>query len=229
MTNGHDSWTDQISEYLDEEMEGARQRSMAQHLTGCEICRTAVEDLRSLKEAARRLGESQPSRDLWPEIRRRLENPSAKTGARPVNQPPRGWLPLALAASLLVAVSSTLTLWVVAPINEYDWQATGTAWQDPTILAARYAGAVEAEFGPARVALRARTGRDLDQIDSDTKDRILANLREIDTATQEIRSAIGRDPNAIYLVEMLVALYTQEMNILRQANRTTQRLQETPL
>lgn len=166
----------------------------------------------------------QPTRDLWPDIRHQITRESAARGR------PRGWLPLALAASVLIAVSSTVTLWLVMPMSEPAWEAAGIVWQDPAILATRYAGAVEAEFAPARVALHAQLPRRLDQLSPKAKDNVLNNLREIDTATQEIRGAIGRDPDAIYLVEMLVALYAREIDLLRQLNQTTKTYsQETQL
>jgi hypothetical protein len=157
----------------------------------------------------------QPPRDLWPDILHQITRETAARGRPP------GWLPLALAASLLVAVSSTVTLWLVMPMSEPAWQTAGIVWQDPAVLATRYAGAVEAEFTPARVALRAQLPRQLDRLGPEARDSVLNNLREIDTATQEIRGAIGRDPKAIYLVEMLVALYAREIDILRQLNQTT--------
>ena len=156
--------------------------------------------------------EIQPPRDLWPDIYDQIT-------AQPSGYA-RRWLPLALAASLLVAMSSTVTMWVMSPGNgSQDFIAF--ARQDPTVMTTRYAGAVEAEFAPALIALRAQLPYRLEQLAPETRDNVLQNLSEIDTATQEIRGAIGRDPNAMYLVDMLVALYAREIDILRQLNQTT--------
>ncbi len=175
-----------------------------------------MSDTDNLEQLARDLPrEIQPTRDLWPDIAHQITRESTARGH------PRGWLPLALAASVLIAVSSAVTLWLVMPMSEPAWEAAGIVWQDPGVMAMRYAGAVEAEFAPARVALRAQLPRQLDQLSPAARDSVLDNLREIDTATQEIRGAIGRDPGAIYLVQMLVALYAREIDILRQLNQTT--------
>jgi len=159
--------------------------------------------------------EIHPPRDLWPDIVHQITRENAMPGR------PRGWLPLALAASFLIAVTSTVTVWITTPTSGPGWETAGLIWQDPGVVATRYAGAVEAEFAPARVALRAQLPHQLDRLAPEARDNVLNNLREIDTATQEIRGAIGRDPNAIYLVEMLVALYAREIDILRQLNQTT--------
>ena len=159
--------------------------------------------------------EIQPPRDLWPDIADQISRESL------IPRRPRGWLPLALAASLLVAVTSTTTVWMMTPASGPAWETASLIWQDPGVVATRYAGAVEAEFAPARVALHAQLPGRLDRLSQEARNSVLNNLHEIDTATREIRGAINRDPNAIYLVEMLVALYAREIDILRQLNQTT--------
>lgn len=170
--------------------------------------------------------EIQPPRDLWPDIHAQI---TREHGSDRFRDGVRHWRPLALAASLLVALSSTLTLWLAEPAAPLP-ETAGVAWQEAPVIATRYAGALEAEFAPARLALRAELPRYLDQLDPEAREALLSNLREIDTATQEIRGAIGRDPNAIYLVEMLVALYAREIDILRNLNQPpTKYSQETQL
>ncbi|TDJ33755.1 MAG: hypothetical protein E2O56_03320, partial [Gammaproteobacteria bacterium] len=77
-----------------------------------------MSDTDNLEQLARDLPrEIQPTRDLWPDIAHQITRESTARGR------PRGWLPLALAASVLIAVSSAVTLWLVMPMSEPAWEA----------------------------------------------------------------------------------------------------------
>lgn len=95
-----DPWLERISEYLDEDLDPSARAACEAHLTGCEECRQLLDDLRRVRDAARKLLARQPTRDLWPGIENELRR-STRPSLRP------RWL-LAFAAGVLVTLGAVL-------------------------------------------------------------------------------------------------------------------------
>src|SRR5262245_36644641 len=103
-----DLYTDQLSAYLDGELDDLRQRRLEAHLGGCAECTALLADLRAIVAAAPHYEGRSPTRDLWKDIEGRLSEPevvelSSRPGApahRRTGSP--SWSQL-IAASLLMA------------------------------------------------------------------------------------------------------------------------------
>ena len=77
-TTGHrDPWTDQLSDYLDDELSPAERAAMDEHLAGCAACRAVLDELRRVSVRARGLRDRDPDADLWPAIARKIGHPEA--------------------------------------------------------------------------------------------------------------------------------------------------------
>ncbi|MDH4031471.1 MAG: hypothetical protein OEU49_11530 [Chromatiales bacterium] len=176
-------------------------------------------------QAGRLPRDIEPERDLWPEIEARI---SIADESRIVNG---GWrLGGAIAAALaLVAITSTITVWVV------DRQPPVIVSQAPAPAGlARPARTVEATFGPEYALgpkferARQQLSRDLDEqlesLSPETREVVNKNLAQIRQALAEINGSLADDPGNVLLQQLLMAAYQDEMAMLMEVNRMAQSL-----
>ncbi len=159
-----------------------------------------------------------PQRDLWPQIAARITSPRA--GSTVAKAPHRRaalrralprWTPLALAASLLLAVGLA---WQLRPLPEGMapapvQTAQSSARRASAKLLPREADAMAREYGAALQELQAATPQPL-------QPRVeTAALQELDRSADQIRDALRRDPGARFLFERLRRTYAQRLELTR--------------
>jgi len=158
--------------------------------------------------------EARPGRDLWPGIASRLGTSSRRVSIT--------WSQLALAASVLVAVSAGLT-WrltrgpAAAPaaaeqIVRAEAEANGTA-----LGAVQPANFADAQYDAAVSDLEQLLRGERDRLDPRTVLVIERNLRTIDDAIREAREALARDPANTYLNSHLADARQRKLALLRRA------------
>jgi hypothetical protein len=169
-----------------------------------------------LAQAIGRWREELPARDLWSGISTRITAQPAVTARRIAFTLPQ----LALAATLLIAAASGLT-WIVAhpqtPVsNEPVIQAYGVP-DDQTggqIVQANFA---DAQFNAAVTDLEQILREERDRLDPRTVLVIERNLKAIDDAIQEARTALDNDPANPYLNSHLADARRRKLDLLRHA------------
>ena len=169
-----------------------------EHLAHCAACTEFLAAAEAPLEQTAALPRSvDPGADLWPAIRERLRGGKGRLVVR-------SWV-LAVAALLLIAVSSGVTVWLLQ-------RAAGTpaaqaiSWSP---LEAQYASAA-AELGTALEHARALLA-------PETVAVIERNLAVIDSALAESRRALARDPRNTVLEQLVIAAWRQKMDFLRRA------------
>lgn len=219
---------DALRELLDERLDGGldaeRSARLESHLGVCADCRTAAAQLETLRTATDRLPrELEPARDLWPGVERRLE-------------PRRGWLHSVAAlmdsalrrpAPFFAAAAAGLALTVAVWIWRTEPAPTGSPTATPASLA------VDAESIASRNRARAELARfedgvllahqDLleavqsqpDRFSPETLEALEENMRIIDQAIGQIRTALDDDPFNHRLNLLLAAQYQHEVQLLK--------------
>lgn len=196
----------QINDYLDDAGDGAERSAIEQHLEACARCRADIEALRAV---VRRVGELpaaiQPERDLRADIWREVDRPTLW----------RWRYPLAAAAVLLIAVSSLVTVLLMRDRNLPVVRATDTPASsiDLVRLENRYTSELE--------ALQATLRENRAQLSPQTVQILEENLRIIDAAIREARTALASDPQSALLAELLRAAYQRKVDLLEQAARSS--------
>jgi len=221
-----DEWTDRLSGYLDDELDGREYQALEAHLASCAACAETLAALRAVVARARQLPERAPGTDLWPAIAARLE---PRRAARRLRAPSSsGWrvsftVPQLAAAALALTLLSSGTMWLVLGRRPAP-PVTGPAPGAPPSAATTTSGsdAAIAEFGFARYdAAIADLERVLDQHRSElapaTVRVIEDNLRIIDRATAQARRALAADPANPYLNSHLADQMRRKVELLRQA------------
>jgi hypothetical protein len=223
-----DQYSNQLSAYLDDELEGSARARVTAHLAGCAECSALLADLRAIVSAAPGYAGRTPSRDLWKGIEARLDEPDVISidSARPSARPPArrfGWREL-IAASLVMAAVGGGAVYLALRPAVAPGVAPMAAAPDTVLRAgpdsAPPAGASNVEFAERKydsavrdLELMLDAGRS--RLDTATVRSVEESLRKIDVAIAEARAAIQRDPSNAYLNRQIAANMRRKLDLLR--------------
>ena len=236
MTDGyHEEWTDQLSDYLSEELDEAARARLEKHLSGCVRCRDALVGLREVVALAGAVEPLEPPRDLWPDISAALEargSQGADDESDVIALPTATGRPtrlavaparLAVAAAALVLVS-VATTWAVAsgtpPVTEPATVAAGPVGDGAATMASDdpIPPDLAAELGVLEDVLASERST----LDSATVAVLERNMRTIQTAIDDSRRALAGDPNNAFLAEHLERMYRRKLVYLQEAVRVAE-------
>ncbi len=220
-----DEWTDQLSAYLDGELDAAHRATLSAHLRECQDCRAVLEELRGITRWAESYQGREPARDRWPQIETAIKGHSGRrvgsVSDAPAERVQRSHLPsrvpLALAAGISLVIVGASSWWLAratAPtaVSEVIVRAepiTGSAPAVAFLVAERY-GAAIAEF--QRVLLEEGP-----MLDTSTVRVLREKMLIIDRAISEAREALSKDPNSDYLADHFTSLMRRKLSLLRNA------------
>jgi len=224
-----DRFTAQLSAYIDGELDDLSRARLESHLAECLDCTRTVAELRAIVAAAPDYRGREPSRDLWNDIERRLDEPevvpinpsrpAVQPSSRPTMQPSRsrfGWREL-IAASIVMAAVGGGAVWVALD---------GTVREVPTAAAPAPITAeqqnvefADREYDAAIQDLELLLARGQNRLDSATIRTIEQSLSKIDEAIIEARAAVQRDPANAYLSRQIAANMRRKLNLLRVATQ----------
>jgi hypothetical protein len=213
--------TDQeLHEYLDGELDAARDAAVAHHVEQCETCRAAWFRLRQLRQRLAALPrEIEPPADSLRHIRQAIV-----AAGDPVPLPMRAPAPrwrattLAAAALLLIALSSALTAVLVLRYGP----ARGVVREDSAVAgpAAELVAltAMEGSYTKSIAELERALKEYEHALAPETVRLIRTNLAVVDRALAEARDALRADPANEALVDLLRANYERKLDVLRTAS-----------
>jgi len=214
----NEHYTDQLSDYLDDELTPGERAMVESHLAVCRDCSSTLEELRAVVARAGALLPRPPANDLWPGIEPRLTGPrdgqvvpfKARTSRRVSFT-----LPQLVAAGIALMVMSGGGVWVL--------QHGGRATSLPPVAATNEppsvvpASSVNPRYDEAiadlEQALRAGRG----DLDPATVRILEANIDAIDKAIAECRAALDADPANVYLNSHLAEARQRKLALLRRA------------
>ena len=174
-----------------------------------------------LKQAITEWRDEMPARDLWSGIQSKITaqprvEPIRQTGGITFTLPQ-----LAMAASLLIAVASGATWFIAHPAvvepKEPVIQAYGVTAEDDNggqIIKANFA---DAQYNAAVSDLEKVLRDERDRLDPRTVLIIERNLKAIDDAINEARTALDNDPANPYLNSHLADARQRKLELLRHA------------
>lgn len=216
-----DQWTDQLSDYLDDELDQSQRVALEAHIAGCEACTQTLAELRRVVGRAQAIDDPPPTNDLWPGIAERIGVSTDELARRRARRRVSFTVPQLIAASLLLVAASA---WVVRLLMRDDRKpepvaGTPSPQVQPTL--ANWSTRVDTSGDQAVAELRIamtegqRTGR----LNPVTVRKLEHSLAVIDTAIAEARRALVLDPNSTYLNHHLADTMRLKLEFLREANR----------
>jgi hypothetical protein len=148
-----------------------------------------------------------PARDLWPDISARLAaHPQASAADQPHAATPLrahrrrrgmhrlGWLAAAASIALAIGIG-----WQLRP------QAVDAPVAGRDTMLVRQADAMTREYDAAV--------RELETAEPAVRET--GALQQLDRSAAEVRAALARDPDAVFLLEQLRRVYTQRLSLTR--------------
>jgi hypothetical protein len=193
-----------------------------QHRADCGECKQLWAELDAISAEAAQLPALAPSRDLWSGIEARiggvaLERP---THSAPLRSTPRWYssqtFRLAMAASLLIAVTSAVTWRIATAPTPADDFATSPAAEQSAVHLASFSSSVsqmDQEIATLQQIVTERRGG----LDPKTVEVLESNLAVIDAAIAESRAALDADPASQFLAAQFARAYTSKLTLLRDA------------
>jgi len=197
----------QINDLVDENLATRELTPALQHLASCAQCRAEVDELRTMLHRIAQLPKSiAPTRDLRSDMWAQADRKTLWT-----------WrYPLAAAAVVLIALSSTITVLVLRP----DQGPTITVTESqpvPSVDLVR----LEREYSQEVEDLQRALRQNREALSPETVRILEENLRIIDAAIQEARTALANDPQSGMLGELLRSAYQKKVELLKQAARSS--------
>lgn len=227
-------WTERLSDYLDGDLTGAEITACEAHLAACAECREVLAGLRLVISTAQGDADRMPAADLWPGVLAQIA--PVETGAViPIDRQPRRsagpsptrsysfTLPqLALAASLLIAVSAGVAYLAAGRVSEAPVTAEHAiqAYAEPVLppsAAVERANFADAQYDQAVADLEKILVDLRDELNPQTVRVIERNLAAIDQAIAEARAALDADPANTFLNSHLADARRKKLELLRRA------------
>ncbi|MDH4126553.1 MAG: hypothetical protein OEW64_06690 [Gammaproteobacteria bacterium] len=174
-----------------------------------------------LMRAARGLATGiSPARDLWPGIEQAISAPRKSR-----------WSPMlaqAAAAVLLVGASSLVT-YVAVKYDAGDTPAqvmTAAAPQGLIFDRAAFGGedTLAAVYGRAGGNIGSMLDRELASLSPEAREDVERNLAVIRRAIEEIATALEKEPDNVFLQELLVEAYSNELALMNRIGSMAQRV-----
>jgi anti-sigma factor RsiW len=214
----NDQWTSKLSDYLDGELPAAERQALEAHLATCAACGRTLDELRRVVARAAALEDRPPTLDLWSGVARRIGVSVTPAVVDLTERRRRRFaftLPqLAAAAVVLISVSGA-GVWLAmdsrAP-SAVSLPAAGSptarhiGWFDST-------QAYDASVAELQQALEQGRTR----LDTTTVRVLEENLRIIDRAIAQARTALAADPGSTYLSLHLAQTMRTKLELLRRA------------
>jgi len=222
----HHETQDQLSAWLDGELDQDAARAIEAHLAACPDCRAAADGLQRIVQVASALQPAPPTRNLWPGIEARIRNPQVAPLAPPAQRRAAvAWAGL-VAAGLLVGV--ILGRSTGAPARRGLDTATmpppatassvGAAGRPSTLDVALLSRSTGTAVGQLEQLLRTRG----EQLDTSTVRVLARNLARIDSAIADAERALAADPSSPWLSQHLATATKRKVDLLRRVAVLTQ-------
>ena len=220
-----DKWTDQLSAYLDGELDSVDRAALEAHLENCDQCRTTLKQLNGVMGWAQAYRGREPERDAWPDIAGEIgKSPRGVVnldGEREVRSARRRFtIPQVLAATISLLVVGSGSWWVARSTAAEDRIAAVIDISAPaegfTVAAAIHAAQT---YGPAIADLERVLLEEQGTLDTSTVRVLREKLAIIDRAMAEAQEALARDPNSGYLVDHYTGMMRKKLTVLRSVAR----------
>ena len=204
-----------LDDFVDGQLATRDHRRVGDHLAECEGCRMRFASLQGLLAEVSDLPRAfDPPGDLWSGIAPRL---SARARPEPTGRW-SGWAGRAAAAIGLMVLGGLLSQWLLSGPGEpaLDPAVQQRVADQPAVGERRSDFALaEADYLKAKEVLWAATDGNPELTSPEVREVVERNLRIIDQAIREVRSALQADPGNPQLENLLLTQHRTEIDLLQ--------------
>jgi Putative zinc-finger len=226
-----DAWTSKLSEYLDDELSGSDRQALEAHLATCAACGRTLDELRRVVSRAGSLDDRPPAKDLWSGVARRIgvRVPSTEVDLTERREQRRRRLafsiPQLAAAALVLVMASGAGMWALLQ-NGGRLSAVGdqpNAERRSLTASISWVDSTQRSFDVSLTQLRETLESGRNHLDTATVRILEENLRTIDAAIAQARTALAADPGSAYLSQHLAKTMRTKLELLQRAQSIAQR------
>jgi len=221
-----DAWTSKLSEYLDDELSSSDRRALETHLATCAACSRTLDELRRVVARAGALEDRPPTKDLWSGVAKRIgvTVPSSEIDLTERREQRRRrfafTVPQLAAAAVVLVSASGAGVWMAmhsqtAP-SAVGSQLTAES-RPPTAQSASWVDSTQRSFDASVTQLREALETGRNRLDTATVRILEDNLRIIDSAIAQARTALATDPGSAYLSQHLAQTMRKKLELLQRA------------
>ena len=206
-----------LSAYLDEELDAPMSAAVERHLAECAECRADLEALRRIVRRAGSLDDRPPERDLWAGIASRIGSAST-ADVVPIATRRRVTFTLPQLAAAAVALMA-LSAGAVSLASRGTVRLPSSAASHPTIIAETGfdpGAATVASYDSAIAGMQQMLTTRRGALDTATVRVVEQSLAVVDLAIKQARDALARDPGNMYLNGQLQRTLDRKLDVLRQ-------------
>ena len=211
-----------LDDYADGSLQEQARTALEDHLRGCFRCRSEASQLKELIGRAGELpGGIPPRRDLWSDIRDRIEGERKAERPVPARARVRGYpsrrpaLPVATAAALLILAAGSLLIPRLLDRGSGSFSLMRSDWQTGLLTGA----AMEKEYVAVTEGLFYSVMEAGTELPESTLEVIDEHLQIIDDAIESTRIAFHNDPSDVELQSMLSAAHRRKVELLQWTTR----------
>lgn len=215
-----------LDDYLDDVLPSEERREVEAHLASCGECRAELSSIGALLDTVADLKSRrmEPARDLWPEIRGHLTDPSGKArrtwrSRLGLDSPRFVWQFAAAGVLLVAALGFGIARVVRSPLLPAAMVGRGMAAAADTSAAGlpRQLASLDAQVSSTRADVRQAVAADSASVGPWKV--FEQNLQVLDGAIRDSRAALSRDPDNPILQKSLLSAYQKQLELLRWASR----------
>ncbi len=220
-----DAWTNKLSDYLDDELSSSERRALEAHLATCAACSRTLDELRRVVARAGALEDRPPTKDLWSGVARRIgvTVPSTEIDLTERREQRRRrfafTVPQLAAAAVVLVTASSAGVWSLMQNGSRPSAITPQPTPDgqPTAQSASWVDSTQRSFDASVTQLRAALETGRNRLDTATVRILEDNLRIIDSAIAQARTALAADPGSAYLSQHLAQTMRKKLELLQRA------------
>ena len=217
------SYSEAIAEFVDGNLDPAKQRDLQRHVEGCPGCRALIADLKSIQAAAFTLERVELPPHILPSLRARLaEEPLPASRGRLIAFPQsRAAMGAWLSAAAALLVVTTAGIWsLTQPADRHrDDASAQVAPADPGDVVASVQAELEAaeqHYDKAIQGLEQIARSESSALDPQVAGVLQKNLQVIDQAIGESRAALQSQPSSADAQESLFGAMRSKLALLQQ-------------
>jgi len=211
-----DDVASKLDELIAEALDEPDAAAVRAHLASCGHCRNELALRRRLTDAVDSLPRSiEPARDLWPEIRDRLE-PRVVVPGRFARRRATTWARARLAAAAAAVLAVAVTAAYLIGVEHGRPKLVSTSAVSAGLVRAS-ASDIDDDLERATAKLRARLDDRRDELSPETWSVVMDNVAVIDRAIERIELALADNPNDRRLNLQLAVAYRRQIELLRRA------------
>ena len=202
-----------INDHVDNLLEIRDVRSLKEHIQGCPDCRNLLIELGTIVDNAGEMETIEPSRDLWPEIKRQALQKNRKGGIQGKSLLRDFFI---YSRGPTFALSTLLVIIILIPLIYYGFPYIRSQGNDQERIAFEHFRMAEQHYQSAIEALDRVIEFQAVELNPELAEVFKKNLEIIDDSIRICKAAVKEYPENREANKLLLVCYTKKIEILNE-------------